>query len=71
MQKPFGWIAGLWALFCLGWHTRFRLSGRYWTWRKETAFGDTSPNGSEKRRALLEYGQWMHTMQKLEKRRRR
>jgi len=58
-------IFGLWALLRLGWKSRFRMRGKYWNWRKETAFGDFLVKNGEKRRAMLEYGQWVAEMRKV------
>jgi hypothetical protein len=59
---------GAWNLFLLGLATRFRLRGKYWSWRMETAFGaDRSrwPSARERRRAALEYGAWVGQMRRL------
>jgi len=61
-------VRGLWNLALLGAKTRFRLRGRYWTWRMETAFGaDRSkwPSGAERRRAAIEYGAWVGAMRRM------
>ncbi|MEE2972113.1 MAG: hypothetical protein VX672_03220 [Planctomycetota bacterium] len=58
-------IPGLLGLLDLGWATRFRLRGRYWSWRMETALGsDRSkwPAAAERRRAILRYGAWARRM---------
>lgn len=55
----------LWALFRLGWATRFRLNGKYWTWRRETAFGvdpQRMPSARARRDAVLEYAHWVRCM---------
>jgi len=67
-------VRGAWNLFLLGLATRFRLRGRYWSWRNETAFGaDRSawPATAERRRAALEYGAWVGRMRALARERRR
>ncbi len=53
------------ALFRLGIQTRFRFNGRYWRWRTETAFGNGTPDGAEKRRAALDYGRWVYRMKRM------
>jgi hypothetical protein len=61
-------LRGAWNLLLLGVATRFRLRGKYWSWRMETAFGaDRSkwPPARERRRAALEYGAWVGSMRKL------
>ena len=61
-------IRGAWNLFLLGWATGFRLRGRYWSWRMETAFGADRakwPSAAERRRAALEYGAWVGAMRRL------
>ena len=58
-------LSGAWNLFLLGWKTRFRLRGRYWSWRMETAFGTDParmPPAAERRRAALAYGAWVGRM---------
>ncbi|MAC19375.1 MAG: hypothetical protein CMJ23_06785 [Phycisphaerae bacterium] len=60
-------IPGLLGLLDLGLATRFRLGGRYWTWRKETALGtDRSawPSPAERRRAFLLYGAWARRLRR-------
>ena len=52
----------------LGFATGFRLRGKYWSWRMETAFGaDRSkwPPAHERRRAALEYGAWVGSMRRM------
>lgn len=53
-------IEGVLGLATLGLATRFRLSGRYWDWRRHTAFPHGSPQGGrgELVRLALEYGAW-------------
>jgi hypothetical protein len=61
-------VRGLWNLALLGAKTGFRLKGRYWTWRMETAFGaDRSkwPSAAERRRAAIEYGAWVGAMRRM------
>jgi hypothetical protein len=58
-------IGGLWELFLLAARSRFRLGGRYWRWRAETAFGSTSagrPPRRQRLHAILAYGRWVHRM---------
>ncbi|MEE2894874.1 MAG: hypothetical protein VX726_03945 [Planctomycetota bacterium] len=60
-------LSGLLGLLALGWATKFRLRGRYWTWRMETALGsDRSawPSPSERRRAILRYGAWARRLRR-------
>ena len=67
-------VRGAWNLFLLGLATRFRLRGRYWSWRNETAFGADRaawPSAAERRRAALEYGAWVGRMRALARERRR
>jgi hypothetical protein len=61
-------IGGLWELARLASLTRFRMGGRYWQWRRETAFGahpDRIP-AAERRRAILEYARWVYRMRRLQ-----
>ena len=61
-------LRGAWNLLLLGFATRFRLRGKYWSWRMETAFGaDRSkwPPAHERRRAALEYGAWVGSMRRI------
>lgn len=65
---PLRSLRGAWNLLLLGFATRFRLRGKYWSWRMETAFGaDRSkwPPAHERRRAALEYGAWVGSMRRL------
>lgn len=55
---------GLWVLAALGWRTRFHLSGPYWKWRQETAFGGGEPAAAEKRRMMLDYARWAWRMRR-------
>jgi hypothetical protein len=55
------------GLLALGFATRFRVNGAYWSWRKETAFGvDESkwPNAAARRHAMLDYARWAWRMRK-------
>lgn len=57
---------GCWQLLRLLILSRFRLKGRYWTWRDETAFGRGKPAmRSEYVKATLDYGRWMARMRKV------
>lgn len=58
-------IFGVWALLRLGLESKFRVRGKYWKWRKDTAFGHFLVKDGEKRRAMLEYGKWVAEMQKV------
>lgn len=57
-------LGGVWELFRLGCRTKFRFSGAYWDWRLHTAFGRGYPPKRETRRAVLDYGRWMHRMRR-------
>lgn len=71
LYRPTAKILGLWALIRLAFALKFRFGSRYWKWRMETAFGKHKMPGREKRKAAIEYGQWVHQMKKLERQRRR
>lgn len=58
-------VRGARGLFGVLWETRFRLRGRYWHWRHETAFGRGSPSRRAMIAATLEYGEWVCQMRKL------
>lgn len=59
-------LAGCYELARLAALSRFRLRGRYWSWRMETAFGRGKPgNRSETLKAALDYGRWMARTRKL------
>ena len=61
-------LRGIWNLALLGAKTGFRLRGRYWTWRMETAFGaDRSkwPSAAARRKAAIEYGAWVGEMRRM------
>lgn len=51
------------GLLRLGHRSRWKLRGRYWRWRTETAFGDYQVSASTKLHAMLDYGQWVQDMQ--------
>lgn len=61
-------LGGLWELALLAARSRFRLRGRYWRWRYETAFGSdpaVRPPRRQRLRAVLEYGRWVYRMKRL------
>jgi hypothetical protein len=67
MQRLIEFFGGLWEMLLLGWRTRFSLSGRYWRWRIETAFGsDPSrwPPRRQRLRAMLDYARWVYRMKR-------
>lgn len=67
MKRVIETIGGMWELFRLAAKTRFRMRGKYWTWRSETAFGiDPSkmPNRRQRWRAMIDYGKWVRRMRK-------
>lgn len=45
--------------------SRFRLRGKYWSWRWHTAFGRGTPPRPELLRALLRYAHWARKMRRL------
>lgn len=58
-------FGGLWQLLRLGWVTRFRFRGAYWSWRIHTAFGRGMPaTRGELVRSILAYGRWVHRMRR-------
>ncbi|MSR41341.1 MAG: hypothetical protein EXS10_05495 [Phycisphaerales bacterium] len=60
-------FASLLGLLRLGIATRFRVGGRYWKWREETAFGsDRSkwPSAKVRRHSMLEYARWAWQMRR-------
>lgn len=60
-------VCGIWELLRLGAKTKFKLRGRYWRWRFETAFGSDParyPSRAERFRAILDYGRWVHRMRR-------
>jgi hypothetical protein len=64
-------ISGCWCLLSMAVATRFRMRGRYWSWRRETAFGsDRSrwPKAADRRRAIVEYARWAASMRRLVRR---
>ncbi len=64
LKRLFETVLGLWALFVLLCHSRFRLRGQYWQWRWQTAFGRGEPAFFEKAVSLLDYARWMHQMRR-------
>jgi hypothetical protein len=60
-------LGGLWELMRLAAKTRFRLRGKYWRWRMETAFGSDHsklPPARARRKATLEYARWVRRMRR-------
>ena len=60
-------LGGLWELMRLAAKTKFRLRGKYWRWRLETAFGRDPtrlPTRRERRKASLEYARWVRRMRR-------
>jgi hypothetical protein len=60
-------IHSLLGLFHLGFATRFRVRGAYWSWRKDTAFGNDPakwPSAAERRHAMLDYARWAWRMRR-------
>jgi hypothetical protein len=55
-------IAALIALVRAGSASRWRIRGRYWRWRTETAFGNYPVKANQKLRAMLDYGAWVDEM---------
>ncbi len=67
MRRLVEMLGGLWELFLLAAGSRFRVRGRYWRWRYETAFGgDPAARPPRWRRALalIEYGRWVYRMKR-------
>jgi hypothetical protein len=62
MRRVLDTFWGLYELLRLGVVTRFRLRGRYWRWRHETAFGRGTPGRMSMVRAAIRYGAWAHRM---------
>ncbi|MEL6496924.1 MAG: hypothetical protein AAF937_04695 [Planctomycetota bacterium] len=62
LATMFHGVVGLWRV---GRATRFRMRGRYWSWRNETAFGAGRPTPRTMLSALLEYGAWTRRMRRL------
>jgi len=60
-------LGGLWQLALLAGKTRFRLTGAYWRWRMETAFGSDHrrwPPRRQRIQAILDYARWLHRMKR-------
>jgi hypothetical protein len=56
----------LYTLARLGIATNFRLRGKYWTWRWQTAWGSgEQPSSKQKWAAALEYARWVAKMKRL------
>ncbi|MHC4128084.1 MAG: hypothetical protein ACYTE6_16055 [Planctomycetota bacterium] len=67
MRHVLDTLGGLWELLLLAVRSRFRVRGRYWRWRAETAFGaepKARPTRWRRARAALEYGRWVHRMKR-------
>ena len=67
MGRVINTLGGIWQLVLLAAGSGFRLRGRYWRWRRETAFGGdpgARPGRWQRVRAALEYGRWVHRMKR-------
>ena len=67
MGRVMDTLGGIWQLALLAARSGFRLRGRYWRWRHETAFGHDPagrPGPWQRVRATLEYGRWVHRMKR-------
>jgi len=60
-------VGTIWVLATLGWVSRFRLRGAYWSWRMHTAFADGIPEAKEHGlfRSVFEYGRWAWRIRRL------
>ncbi len=60
-------IGAIWVLMSLAIVSKFRLKGRYWTWRIATAFPrGTQPQGARALiRSGLEYARWAWRIRRL------
>jgi hypothetical protein len=67
MGRVTDFFGAIWVLVTLGWVSRFRLSGRYWAWRTQTAFPEGSASHSQlgKLGLVLEYAKWAWRMRRL------
>ena len=58
-------IGAVWQLFRLAALSGFRMRGKYWTWRMQTAFGRGLPaSRRELFGSILEYGRWVGRMRR-------
>ena len=58
-------LCGSLELIRLGWVTRFRLRGAYWSWRMHTALGEgPKPTRAEMLWMILEYAAWARRMRR-------
>ncbi len=57
-------IGGLTALARLAGLGALNRRNRYWQWRRSTAFGNFDLPRRDVRRALLDYGRWVHDMRR-------
>lgn len=67
MSRVWETIGGVWELGRLAAASRFRLRGRYWRWRAETAFGSdrsARPPALARLRMMLDYGRWVYRMKR-------
>ncbi len=60
-------IGALWVLMTLAIASKFRLKGRYWSWRTQTAFPDGKPPRSAGGliKLSLEYASWAWRIRRL------
>jgi len=66
-------VIAAFAALRLGLATGFRVRGKYWRWRLETAFGNDParmPGARERREAMIDYLVWTHRMRSLMRSRR-
>lgn len=61
-------LGGLYELARMAWITRANFSGKYWTWRWQTALGPMGKHAQvssgERRSAMLEYARWVWRMRR-------
>lgn len=67
MGRVVDFFGSLWVLMSLAMVSKFRLKGRYWSWRLMTAFPDGSPPGGKIGfvRFGLDYGRWAWRIRRL------
>lgn len=64
-MPPWRWARAGVELLRLGWATGFRLKGRYWRWRLQTAFGPTGRPPGPWAREAADYALWAGSMRRL------
>ncbi len=64
IRSTFNLFGGVLALVRLAMLGALSKRNRYWQWRQSTAFGRFTVSAKDRRRAVLDYGRWVHSMRR-------